>query len=72
MAHFHMGTVQSLTHSKNRVCDHLGIYKIILKWECFPIWIHHFHIAIPVWKQAGRIKKSRVGSPRSKIEFVTN
>lgn len=55
----------------NRGCDHLRIDKNIPKWECFPIWIHRFHMAIPVCKWAGRFKNSHLGTPRSEIEFVT-
>ncbi len=56
---------------QNRVCDCLGINKKIPKWKCVPIWIHCFHMAIPVCKHAGRFKNTHMGNPHFKIEFVT-
>ena len=50
---------------------HLGIEEQIPKWEYIPIWIHHFHMGITLWKCGGRKKKSHMGTPRFHMVFVT-
>jgi hypothetical protein len=68
---FHMGTGSVTNPFPNRVCAHyLGIEEKIPIWECFPYGDCHFHMVIPIWKQAGRLRNSHLGTPHSQTEFV--
>ncbi len=66
----HTGIVLVTNPFPNRVCYDLGIEVKIPKWEYLPQGDHHFHMVIPIWKWAGRQKKSHKGTPHFQIEFV--
>ncbi len=67
---FHTRTGSVTNLFQNRVCVHLGIEEKIPIWEYFPFGDRRFHMVIPIWKRAGRLSNSYLGTPHSKTEFV--
>jgi hypothetical protein len=68
--HFHMGTVQSLTHFHTvsvTIWGLRGKKQMRIRFHLGPC----FQMGIPIWKWGGRQKSSHLGTPRFHTVFVT-